>query len=252
MKKISTLIIFVFLLLGCEKDEEIISYDKIEEEIIGYDKIELETYIIENYSYDAKQLYFNEIFQDSTHANFNDPVLDSDEINNILKVIQAVYNSISLERDTVFDIYQIHGYYCYSFNSIMLRVKTELLEIQNLSNGIFQTGESSLDNLLSTYSFDSVKTSYSYPNFPWLTIYTKNEYNMIPIEKEFTDIKSIEIADFSKGCIGDGNNIALTRDNTSAIITFSIGSGDCPAGCIYHKYWEFEVKEGKAVFIRTY
>lgn len=76
---------------------------------------------------------------------------------------------------------------------------------------------------------------------------------MIPVEKDFNNLPSILIAEFNKGCIGDGNNITLERkDDDSAIITFSIGSGDCPAGCIYHKYWEFEVVNGIAKFIKPY
>lgn len=241
MKKIFLLIFFALLLSGCEEDK-----------IIGGDDIKLDSYIIENYSDDAKQLYFHEIFQDSAHSNYSKPILEENEINKVLKIIQAVYNSDYPERDTVFDIYQIHGYYCYRFNSISLRVDTGLVEIKNLANGIFPTGESNLDNLLNSYGFDSVRTSYSYPRFPWLTIYTNDEFNMIPIEKEFMDIESIQIAEFNKGCIGDGNSIELTRFDNSATITFSIGRGDCLAGCIYHKYWEFKVSNGKAEFIKTY
>lgn len=242
MKKILPLIIFALILLSCEKEDE----------IIGYDKIELNSYIIENYSYDAKQLYYHEIFQDSTHVNYKNPIIDNNEVNKVLKIIQAVYNSDSPERDTVFDVYQIHGFYCYSFNSISLKVNPDLPEIQNLSENIIPTGETSLDNVLNTYNFDSVKTSYSYPNFPWLTIYTSDEYNMIPVEKEFTNINSVLIAEINSVCIGDGNTITLTRNNNSATITFSIGRGDCPAGCIYHRYWEFKVSNGIAKFIKAY
>ncbi|WP_372647852.1 hypothetical protein [Draconibacterium sp.] len=242
MKKNLLLIILASILTCCEKEEG----------TIGYDAIELDTYVIENYLYDAKQLYFHEVYQDSTHFNYNDPILDDKEIDKVLKIIQAVYDSHSPERDTVFDVYQIHGYYCYSFNSISLKVKTELSEIQNLSNKIIPTGETSLDNILSTYNFDSVRTAYSYPRFPWLTVYTDDEYNMITVEKEFNYIESVLTAEFNHGCIGDGNTITLTRNNESATIIFSIGSGDCPAGCIYHRYWEFKVSNGIARFIKAY
>ena len=175
MKKTLPLIILALVLCNCDKDDK----------RIDNENIKLEPYIIENYSDDAKQLYFNEIFEDIDHTNYTNPILDDNEINKILKIIQAVYNSDSTERDAVFDVYDIHGYYCYSFNSISLRVNTELPEIKNLANNIFPTGETELDNLLTTYNFDSVKTSYSYPQFPWLTIYTEDEYNMLPKKKSF-------------------------------------------------------------------
>jgi len=75
---------------------------------------------------------------------------------------------------------------------------------------------------------------------------------MIPIERKFAKIESVEIADFNKGCLGDGNNISISRNGDSTVITFSVGSGDCPAGCIYRKYWEFIVSYGTATFVRTY
>ena len=242
MKKIVYSILCVVTLFGCEKDNG----------TIGYDEIALEPFIIENYYNDAKQLYLHEIINDDTHINFDNPILDDKEITKILKIIQAVYNSNTPERDTIFETHEIHGYYCYSLNSVDLKVNTASPEIENLSNNVFPTGESSLDNILNAYGFDSVKTSHYYPDFPWLTVYTQDEYNMIPIEDEFAAIESIQTAEFNKGCAGDGNNITLTRNDHSAIITFSIGTGDCPAGCLYHKYWEFQVSNGMAKFIRTY
>lgn len=242
MKQIIFLTVLILVTTSCEK------YD----DFIDYDKIELKQFIIDNYYNDAKQLYFNEIIHDSSHINYNNPILDINEIDNILKIIQAVYDSNSPERFAIFDIHQIHGYYCYSFNSINLKVQIDQPEIENLSNGIFPTGETELDNILSTYGFDSVRTSYSYPDFPWLTVYTKKEHNMIPLEIEFGALDNILIAEFNKGCVGDGSSISLLRDNSSATIIFSVGSGDCPSGCINHKYWEFKVTNGFAYFVRTY
>ncbi|TYA71506.1 hypothetical protein [Seonamhaeicola marinus] len=241
MKKILLITALSVLFLNCEED-------KMNEN----DNQKLDSFIIENYFFDAKQLYFHEIFQDSNHPNYQNEILDQNEIDKILKIIQAVYYSDSPERDTVFDIHKIHGYYCYSFSSISLKVDTEAPEIKNLVNKVIPTGETKLDDLLNLYDFDSIRTSYSYPKFPWLTIYTDKEFNMIPLEEEFKKVTSIEYAEFNKGCIGDGNTIELTRNDNSATITFSIGKGDCPAGCIYRKHWEFEVSNGSAKFIKTY
>ncbi len=248
MKKIFPFIIFVILLLGCEKENKTKNINQDDEDIV----ITLTPYIIENYSEDAKQLYFDEIFKNDMHEDYMNPALDEQEIEKILEIIQAVYNSDSPERDTVFNVYDIHGYYCYGFSSMYLKVDTTKTEIHNLANNIFPTGEPNLDQLLTTYHFDSVATSYSYPRFPWLTIYTDDEYNMIPLEKEFSEISSILIAEFNKGCVGDGNTITIDRTNDPIIITFSIGEDDCPSGCIYHRYWEFEVSNGIAKFKRAY
>ena len=212
----------------------------------------LDTFIVNNYAKDAKLLYYNELYNNSTHFNRNNPILDTAEITKILKIIQAVYNSNLPEKNVVFNEYKIHARYCYSFNSIGLKVHTNLPEIQNMVNRIHPTGNKSLDDLLTTYGLDSVKTAYSYPNFPWLTIFTKKELNMIPVVDKFNANSSIILAEMDAGCIGDGNTISLTRTENSAIIVFTIGSGDCPAGCIYHKYWEFSVIDGEPIFVKIY
>lgn len=114
------------------------------------------------------------------------------------------------------------------------------------------TGGSALDQLLNKYNFDTANASTIYPTFPMITIYTSDSYNLIPVLKEFSDLASISDADFDTGCIGDGNTITLERMDESATITFSIGSGDCPSGCLYRTHWEFSVSNGVATFIRTY
>jgi len=243
MRKLLLLIALPLFMISCEDEVE---------NILGVENIELSSFIIENYSNDAKQLYFHEVFQDSDHPNYNDPMLDENEVYEILKILQAVYNLDSPESDLVFEEYQIHGYYCYGLNTINLKVDTRSEEIINLVEGITPTRNPNLDNLLNIYSFDSVRTSYSYPRFPWLTIYTKNEFNMIPIEQELMNVESVEVAEFNKGCIGDGSTIELIRSETFVTVTFSIGSGGCPAGCINREHWEFKVSNGIAEFIRTY
>lgn len=243
MKDILFITVFAFILISCNQTDDAISEEEYE----------LEPNTLESYWHDANQLYFEEIFQDSTHSNYGNPILDENELNEIFEIIQAVYDSNTPQRDTVFNIHQIHKLHCYGLSSMYFKVDTGRTEIKNLAANVIPTGESSLDNLLTTYGFDTVRTSLSYPQFPWLTVYTDEAYNMIPLQKEFNDIGSIEIADFEKGCGNwDPNSVTLSRNEQSATITFSLGWGDCPSGCMNRKYWEFEVSNGKAEFIKTY
>lgn len=242
MKRILPLLLLTILLYQCTSEDMSPSCDDIS----------LDPFIVENYSDDALNLYFHEITQDESHPNYSNPELDSDEIEKILKIIQAVYNSDSPERDTVFDVHKIHGYYCYSFNSVNFKVDAKRSEIENLATNVIPTGDAYIDNLLTTYGFDTVRTSYGYPQTPWITLYTDGEYNMIPIKKAFVKSDAIEGDDTNEFCIGDGDGIGLRRSGDSATITFSIGRGDCPAGCFYHRYWEFSVKDCQAKFVRVY
>lgn len=210
---------------------------------------EIQQIVTDNYLGDAKSLYFNEVITNVKHPDYNNPNLNYSEINKILKIIQAVYNLESAVRDTVFELNEIHGLYCFSFSAIYLKVNTELPEIKNLANNIFPTGNGQLDSLLNKYKLDSVRTSYGYPGFQWMTLYTDNEYNMIPVIEEFRKLPQIINVDFNRGCAGDGNTIKLFRATGKDTIVFRVGKGDCPAGCTIRKDWYFTVTDCQAKYL---
>ena len=233
------IILFVFLFAGCEKEIP-----------LNLDNVTIGSFIKDNYINDARQLYLRDILADSNHPNYNEAVLDTNEINEILGIFQLVYNLKSPIRDTVFDIYKIHALPCYSLQSIGLKVDVSAPEIINMVNGQIPTGNNDLDNVLTKYEFDSVRTAYSYPDFPWLSIYTKNSYNLKPLIKAIEEVPSVILAENNGGCF-DGNDINLERDSDKATISFSIGRGDCPAGCIYRRYWIFRIENNRVKYIKT-
>ena len=233
------LILFTFLFAGCEKEIP-----------LNHDNVPLGAFIKDNYMDDARQLYLREILEDPNHPNYNKAVFDTNEINKILGIFQLVYNLKSPIRDTVFDIYKIHALRCYSLQSIVLNVDVTAPEIIHLANGQIPTGNNALDNILTKYEFDSVKTSYSYPDFPWLSIYTKNSYNLKPLINAIEEVPSVILAENNGGFI-DGNDINLERDLDKATISFSIGRGDCMAGCIYRRYWIFRIENNRVKYIKT-
>lgn len=241
-----TLLSFLILstLISCSKDDD--------DPTPAPSTDQLSAFIADQYYEDARDLYFHEVQENSAHANFNNPVLDDREIRDILLIIQAVYDLQSPARDSVFDRHQIHSTYCYGYQSISLMVDPQAPEIQKLVAGSFPTGESMLDRLRTNYGFDSVVTSVLYPDSPRLTVYSSNNFNLIPIAEQLKRSTHIYQATFNQGCVGDGDHITLDRNGHTAVITFSIGRGDCPAGCIYHKYWEFAVSNGVASFVRSY
>ena len=235
--------------VSCNEKEII----RIEFTVVEGGEERLESFVADEYFEDAKQIYFREVINDSNHPNYDDPILNVTEINEILDIIQAVYNSNSPERDTVFEVYEIHTQYCFNLNSITIEGKTYLPEIQNLAKGIIPTGNAELDAILTTYHFDSVeKLHKDYPKYPWLILYSSQDYNLIPIEKALRSLPSIVTADFEKNCNGGGEYIRLDRNSDFTTITFSIGRGDCPSGCTYRKFWEFKVVGDTAYFIKSY
>jgi hypothetical protein len=238
MKKL-VFFILISVILGCDNtlpDSEL---------------IEIDINIQKAYFDDALELYLREISANPNHFNYNNPELDEKELNKILSIFQAVFNLEIPEIDTVSDFYNIHALKCNGTKSIVMHVNTASPEIIKLANGEIPTGNLQLDYLLETYKFDSVHTSYSYPQFEWLSVNTKNTYNLIPIIMDFEKIPSIVLAENNGGCF-DGNNITLERGDEKTTIDFSIGRGDCPAGCIYRKHWVFDVQNDKASLVKVY
>ncbi len=241
---------FVFLLIVlslfcCQSDE-------INPKSVGYENIIVSDFIRDQFSFSAKLLYFHEIITNPLHKNYDDPILDNTEIEKILKIIQAVYDLDSKERDDVFVNNSIGARYCYSFNKLNLKVETEAPEVINFIAGIIPTGNTTFDNILNSYEFELDNMGYNYPNTNWIGIKTSKEYNMLPVEEEIKSLISVIDTESNKLCIGDGNTITLERDANMARITFSVKWGDCFSGCIHAKFWEFIVANGKAHFIKAY
>ena len=129
--KLKTLLAFFLLITAASCEKEI---------PLNLDKVLIGAFIKDNYMDDARQLYLREILADPNHPNYNEAVLDTNEINKILGIFQLVYNLKSPVRDTVFDFYKIHALLCYSLQSIGLKVDVTAPEIINLVNGQNQPG----------------------------------------------------------------------------------------------------------------
>lgn len=198
-------------------------------------------FIKENYLKDAKILYNREIASNPNHPNYNTPEFDKREIDKILGIIQEVYNLTTAERNLVFEQHKIHALPNHSFKSVIIKASQSALEIENLIKGTIPTGNAALDEVLIKYGFNDVKVLSTNPSSHTIVLQSSEEYNLIPIINKLKGTASITYAEVD-GFAGDGNNIKLSQgDNDTLTIEFSIGWGDCTAGCINRKNWKFEV-----------
>lgn len=244
MKRPIRILLFLIIVLpSCKKEPIETGHDQI-----NLEKVILDPFIIQNYYKYAKLLYINEIHEEIDHFNRYDPVIDTAEVTKILKIIQTVYDLNSTESNLIFNEYKIRPAICINLNYLWLEVNKDSPWIGNLCQGIIPTGNQKLDSLLTVYEYKSVK-SYTFSKY--VIINFNKDYNLIPVASEFLSVPSI-LDNFWDSCGGDGNDIKIKRSMKSANIVFSIGTGDCPAGCLYHKYWEFEVADSKATFIGSY
>lgn len=239
MKKLLFILFAIGMFQSCTKDT---NFEK-----------KISEFIKTNYSHDAEQLYLHDINTNVNQPNAKTSQINEDEVNRILGLIDCVYKLQGKERDSVFDVHEIHTRYRYSTNTLFLKVDTEDDAIKKLADKDFSTGDDELDALITKYSIDSLQLLYSYPTFPWLGVTSLNEkFNLLPVLQEFLDLEQVIEAEYSKICAGDGNDITWMKDGNADILTFGIGWGDCPSGCINHRYWEFRIEDGKAKFVKAY
>ena len=90
MKKIKWLLLFL-LFTSCK------------ESLLDFQDVEIDSFIKDNYQYDCMELYFREIVTDSTHFNYSDPFFDDTELNEIMAILQMIYDMDIPESDTVFN-----------------------------------------------------------------------------------------------------------------------------------------------------
>lgn len=201
------------------------------------------------YLNDAKEIVYRRILNGDHVSDGNKPEFNQQELDRVLSAIQSVYALQTTQTDTIFNIVRIHTFKHYILNSIVLKINLNAPEIQNLISQQ-PTGNAAFDALLAKYSFTYDSTSPPSPTLPYLTIKSNNWYNtqaLIPYFKQFSFIPSAQ----SDGSVGDGNDITYTLNGNTRTLNFSIGFGDCPAGCGGRKTWQFNVDENcKAGFVK--
>ncbi len=163
-----------------------------------------------------------------------------------------VYNASSLAaRDSVYGIFRIHTFRRPEMRSIIVAVDSIKSWVINWKNGNRLTGNSSIDSLMNTYNLQLDKY------YPWLfhhaaVLYAEKPVNLFALGKKFETIDGILFTEENRTA-GDGNDINAKIEAEYLSIEYSVGWGDCPAGCIHRRYWLFNVKfDGAVSFVRSY
>jgi hypothetical protein len=90
---------------------------------------------------------------------------------------------------------------------------------------------------------------YSAPANTYVILYSSRPLDMRALGSRFLEIDGVEAADASHFA-GSGNDIEATVEPGLLRLAYSVGFGDCPAGCIKRHYWFFEIDEQGSVRYR--
>jgi hypothetical protein len=197
-----------------------------------------------NYDKDVKHLALlritaqNSPYQDSI-------VIPASYQDTIMKGLAAIYNLTSFQpRDSVFDNYCIHQDISTIYTDIYVGLDTSYAWTHNWQNLNTATGIPALDNLLSTYGFSVVY----YSNFgsPYARLSTSQHINAVPLCDSLDQFGGVNYSE-PDSYMGDGNRVEYHTSGSDRFYDFSVGYGDCPAGCTSRLYFKFKVDAGCAV-----
>jgi hypothetical protein len=191
------------------------------------------------YKTDVASLTLSRIF------NLNKPSKDSIEIDlaemdTIWHGLAAIYNAFTIpERDSIFDIYCMHieGYNNVLYNHISVFVDTTHPWTHNWMTLQNTTGYPEIDTMMAIYGFtiDQYNYQWNYANF-----HTQQIINARAFVNRLESLDGVTHAEV-KIHYGDGHDITYEKFGNFQYYNFSLGWGDCPAGCTGGNCWHFWV-----------
>jgi Secretion system C-terminal sorting domain len=189
--------------------------------------------LLTEYDEDVKDLALRRIFL------FNHPDKSKVEIpqiwqDSIWEALAAIYNTQTIESDSVFDIYCIH-HDSPNYTAINRSVSVTETWSFNPNTLALMTGNPVLDAFLSNHG---VVFGYS-------TVFDGKILNLTKVINAQALVDSLVILGvttaFLDGYIGDSNQIIYKKTGDQHFFDFSLRWGDCLAGCIQKVIWKFQV-----------
>ena len=190
------------------------------------------------YIEDASRLALREIF--SVGSNDTSKVeIPQDLVNTIYNGFLHLYNSESAARDSVFKLYLIHTFRAPAMHSLIVSVDSAKEWVKSWREGNRLTGNKKIDDIMNEYDLE-LDNYYEWPWSHAAVLFSEKPVNLLALAALFEPVDGVGYSE-PNGYAGDGNNITALDEESHWEYTFSVGWGDCPAGCISRHYWNFNV-----------
>lgn len=153
-----------------------------------------------------------------------------------------IYNSTYLSaRDTVVDMYPIHTFPTPALHEvILLGINNNCEWVKRLKAGELPVGNAKVDSLIHAYQL-ALRDTFGFPGgSQFIVLRSTLPLNIEALARRFQGIECIAGAEPNGTCC-DGNDITAVPEGNSWLLTFRLGWGDCPSGCILSRYWDFRV-----------
>ena len=198
--------------------------------------------IVAKYTDDADRLALRKIYRQNLIYKDSIQIPDSHS-DTILNALIAVYNATILPaRDSVINLFNIHTFPYTALNSFYIAADSNLSWMKQLRLQKIATVQPIIDSLLTKFHF-TMDRYYEYGhNFEYhlASFESDSNYNLKPLVNLIAEISGVYYAEpDSYG--GDGYNISDSVNSDHVELIYSYGWGDCIAGCIYRRFWKFNV-----------
>ena len=198
-----------------------------------------------SYLEDAEKLAVRHINErDSTQAEIPQELVDL-FYNGLVHI--ALSDHAKAEEAT--ETHQVHARMPANPREIIVQADTTAEWIDAWRNGVTETGNADLDDLIEQFNFTLVEYRELEHVLPAAiaTLRSDRAINGHAVGRLFAKHEDIESAGYD--LVTDGSDIRVTLFSDHLQYTFEYGFGDCPAGCIGNHRWHFEVyKDGDVVF----
>lgn len=218
-------------------------------EIPAPDDVSLSDSLRTVYRTDAGRLALRRVLEEegevAQQVRLPDPLVES-----LYNALLHVHGAEDLEgRDTVVEQHRIHTYPTRSVHEVSVTPREPLPSwIDAWKAGQRLTGNVAVDRLLREYDLQLLEYNV-YSQFESARLRSETPLNTLALSDRFDRIGGVKYAD-PGGFLGDGNDIEATLGDDFIELGYSVGSGDCPAGCINRHYWTFRVFESGRVTFR--
>ncbi len=177
--------------------------------------------------------------------------LPAELVQSLYDALVWVHNSTELAaRDSVVTLYRIHTFPRPDVMRLAVAVSHAADWGAAWKRGERLTGNPEVDTLL--LRWDLTLGRYyvlSSLDFDLATLLASRPLNLFPLSDLFKPIHGVWDA-YPEGWGGDGNDITAKPDADAWVLDYSVGYGDCPAGCLSHRFWTFRVaRDGTVQFL---
>ena len=197
----------------------------------------------EAYREDATRL----ALRDLLNGGFTEITIPNEPVQLYYDALVLVYNATILPaRDTVADVYRIHTFPSPTTRSLLLELFGTEAWVQRLARREVPTGEPTVDSLLARYALSVGSVYTMHDGDILITLGPPQPLNVQALALLFRGITGVRFSE-PNGVLGDGNNIAGSVSESRVLLDYSVGSGDCPAGCTGRRFYHFAVHDDGTV-----